>query len=156
MFWLLAWAFAYAVWMVHADSPKLPELLAGAIVATIAATATELVRRQRVAGIAIRPQFLARLWRVAAGVVPDVGRLTVAALAQLLHPRDARGRTVAIPFAHGGEEPRDNGRRALAQALGSFAPNTIVAGIDPEGGRLIAHQLDPTGSPSDLDPLGLR
>jgi multisubunit Na+/H+ antiporter MnhE subunit len=155
LFWAVAWVFAYAVWMVHADSGKLPELVAGAIVATVAATATELVRRQRVAGIALRPAFLRRAWRVVAGVVPDVGRLTVAAFSQLLRPRDARGRTIAIPFPHGGDEPQENGRRALAQALGSFAPNTIVIGIDPDRGRLIAHQLEPTPSSSDLDPLSL-
>ena len=155
-FWLLAWLFAYALWLIHTDSPKLPELLAGVIVATIAATGTELVRRQRVAGIALRASFLRRAWRVVANVVPDVGRLTVAAFNQLVRPEPVRGRTVARPFPHGGEEPPEIARRALAQALGSLDPNTIVVGVVPERGRLIAHQLVPTGDPDELDSLGLR
>src|SRR5437764_4077512 len=130
--WLVAWLFAFAVWMVHADSPKLPELLAGIVVATAAATGTELVRSQRVAGIAVRRSFLARGWRVVARAVPDIGRLTAAAFSQLVRPRAARGRVVALPFPHGGEGPEENARRALAQGLGSFAPNTIVIGVDPD------------------------
>src|SRR5947208_4449057 len=103
VFWLAAWAFAFALWMVHADSAKLPELVAGAIVATIAATGTELVRGQRVAGIAVRPAFLRRAWRPVAGAVPDIGRLTVAAFSQLVRPRAARGRVIGLPFPHGGD-----------------------------------------------------
>src|SRR2546429_6472055 len=153
VFWLVAWVFAYAIWLVHSDSPKLPELIAGIGIATIAATGTELVRRQRIAGIAVRAAFLRRAWRPLAGAVPDIGRLVVAAFAQLLHPRATRGRVVALPFQHGAEEPHENARRALAQALGSFAPNTIIVGIDPDTHRLIAHQLVSTGEPSELDPL---
>jgi hypothetical protein len=90
-----------------------------------------------------------------AGAVPDVGRLIVAAFAQLARPQPARGRVVALAFSHRGDEPADNGRRALAMGLGSFAPNTIVIGVDHERDRLLAHQLVPTRDPSDLDPLGL-
>ena len=156
VFWLAAWLLAFALWMVHVDSPKLPEIVAGVIVATVAATGTELARGQRVAGIAVRPSFLAHAWRVVLRALPDIGRLIAAAFSQSVRPRAARGRVVALRFPHGGEEPEENGRRALAQALGSLAPNTIVVGVDPERGRLIAHQLVPTGDPDELDSLGLR
>jgi Na+/H+ ion antiporter subunit len=155
-FWLLAWCWSAVVWLVLVDSAKLPELLAGIVAAALAATATELARRQRAAAIAIAPRLLRSAWRPLAGAVPDVGRLTIAAFAQLIQRRQARGRVTAIPFGHGEDEPRANGRRALALALGSFAPNTIVAGVDPDGHRLIAHQLEPTTDPEDLDPLRLR
>jgi len=154
-FWLLAWIFAFALWMVHDDSAKLPELLAGIGIATLAATGTELVRRQRVAAIAVRRGFVARAWRVVVGAVPDIGRLTIAALQQLVRPQPVRGRVVSLPFRDGGEAPSANGRRALAEGLGSFAPNTIVIGIDPERDRVIAHQLTATSDDSDVDPLGL-
>jgi hypothetical protein len=45
----------------------------------------------------------------------------------------------------------------MAEALGSFAPNTIVVGVDQEREHLLAHQLLPTRRPQDaIDPLGLR
>jgi multisubunit Na+/H+ antiporter MnhE subunit len=153
--WLVAFVFSYAVWMVHDDSAKLPELLAGILVATIAATGTELVRRQRVAGIAIAPSWLRHAPRLIPSAVRDCIVLTRLALTQLVRRDPACGRTVAIPFGHGGEDPPENGRRALAQALGSFAPSTIVVGVDPERNLLIAHQLAASCDPGDLDPLEL-
>lgn len=155
-FWLFAWIFGAALWLVLVDSPKLAELAAGAFVAALGATGAELVRRQRVAGIALRVRFVRRAPALLAAAVSDVGRLTIAAFAQLVRPRPVRGRVVAIPFRHGGDEPDATGRRALAIGLGSFAPNSIMIGIDSEADRLLVHQLDPTRDPSDLDPLCLR
>src|SRR4051794_22606644 len=154
-FWLIAFVWSYALWLVHDDSAKLPELLAGVLVAALAATGTELVRRQRVAGIAIAPRFLRRAASLYPSAVRDCVTLTGLAFQQLVNPVPVRGRTVALPFTHGGEEPEHNGRRAVAQGLGSFAPNTIVVGVDPEQNLLIAHQLAPSDSASDLDPLEL-
>ena len=156
-FWLVAAGFSYAVWLVHDDSAKLSELLAGLVVAAIAATGTELVRGQRVARMAFRPRFVRRTPLLLLSSVRDCVTLTFAAFAQLLDRRDARGITVEIPFRHGeDEDPYATGRRALAMGLGSFAPGTVVIGIDPERAVLVAHQLPASGDPSDLDPLGIR
>jgi multisubunit Na+/H+ antiporter MnhE subunit len=154
-YWLIAFVFAYGVWLVHDDSAKLPELVAGVGVAVVAATATELVRRQRVAGIAFRPTFFRKVLSLVPSAVRDCVSLTRLAFAQLFRPQPVRGMTVTTAFRHGGEEPQQNGRRALGQALGSFAPGTIVVGMDPERGVVVAHQLPPSGDASDLDPLGL-
>jgi multisubunit Na+/H+ antiporter MnhE subunit len=154
-FWLIVFVFAFAVWLVHDDSGKLPELLAGVGVAALAATGTELVRRQRVAAIAVRPRFLRRLPRLMPSAARDCFALTLAAFAQLVRPRAVRGDTVAVPFDGGSDTPRDNGRRAVASALGSFAPGTVVVGVDPDSNLVIAHQLPVTKKPSDIDPLEL-
>src|SRR5436309_3549593 len=114
-FWLVTWLLAFAFWTVHADSAKVPELLAGVAIAAIAATGTELARRQRVARIAVRAAFVRNAWRVAVRAVPDIARLTLAALKQSVRPEPIRGRVIAVRFEHGGDEdPRSNGRRALA------------------------------------------
>jgi multisubunit Na+/H+ antiporter MnhE subunit len=154
-FWLLAWLAAAAMWMVLTDSVRVAELVAGAGVAALAATAFETVRRQRVAGQSMRPRLSLRIWRVIVRAFPDVLRLTRAAFAQALNPQPVRGRTVAIQFGYVDDDD-DRARRAVAVGLGSVAPNTIVVGVDPESGLLLAHQLEPTGKPSDLDPMGLR
>lgn len=154
-FWLIAFALSFALWLVHDDSLLLPEVLAGLGVAALAATATELARRQRVAGVALRLGELRHAWRLIPASVRDCGALTKAAFSQLVHAQPTRGRTIAFPFRHGGDDPGENGRRALAEGLGSFAPATIVVGVDPDGDKLIAHQLSGTPDASSLDPLGL-
>jgi multisubunit Na+/H+ antiporter MnhE subunit len=154
-FWLAAFVFAYAIWLIHDDSAKAPELLAGVVVAALAATATELVRRQRVAQMRVRPSFLRSAWRLPWSAARDSVALTVMAARQLVDPQPARGRTVALPFRHGGDEPEANARRALTDGLGSFAPGTIVVGVDPDAGVVLAHQLAADPTPSNLDPLEL-
>ena len=154
--WVLAWLASAALWMLLTDSVRIAELVTGAGVAAVAATATELVRRQRIAEQAVRPQLWLRLPRVLVRAVPDVGRLTRAAFAQLVQREPVRGRLIAMPTQLGGHEPDVRARRAAATGLGSIAPNSIVVGVDPESGMILVHQLEPTRKPSDLDPLGLR
>src|SRR3954464_8930196 len=99
-FWLIAFVWSYALWLVHDDSAKLPELLAGVGVAALAATGTELVRRQRVAGIAIAPRFLRRSAQLIPSAIRDCAALTRVAFQQLADPQPVRGRTVTLPFGH--------------------------------------------------------
>ena len=47
------------------------------------------------------------------------------------------------------------GRRALAESLGSLAPNTIVIGVDPERKLLLVHQLHARADRDELDVLRL-
>jgi multisubunit Na+/H+ antiporter MnhE subunit len=154
--WLLAWLAAAALWMLLVDSVRPVELVAGAAVAALAATASEIVRRQQVIAQALRPHLFLRIWRVVVRAVPDIGRLTRAALAQLIRPQRARGRVLAMPFSHTEDDPDARALRAVAIGIGSIAPNTVVIGVDPDSGLLLVHQLEPTGRPSDLDPLRLR
>jgi multisubunit Na+/H+ antiporter MnhE subunit len=155
-FFACFWAFSAGLWLLLVDTVVTPELLAGAGVATFAAAAAELAREQRLARVSISPRWLTRAWRPPANVPRDIALVTVAAFRQLLRPRPDRGRLRVIEFGVGGDAPPDRGRRAIAEALGSLAPNTIVAGIDPERGLLVAHQLEPSDGPDDLDPLRLR
>src|SRR3954452_2978364 len=155
-FWLLAWLAAAALWMVFTDSVRPSELLAGAAVAALAATAFELVRRQRVAAQAMRPGLSIRAVLVLPRIFPDVLRLTRAAFVQLARRDAVVGRVVALPFGHSADNPEERATRAVAVGFGSIAPNTIIIGVDSESGQLLAHQLDPTGQGSDLDPMRLR
>src|SRR4051794_38171592 len=127
-FWLIAFACAYAIWLIHDDSAKLPELLAGVLVAALAATATELVREQRVAPMGFRLYHFARAWKLVPASVRDGFTLTRLVFAQLSDPQPVRGHTAQMPFSYGGDEPEQNARRAVALGLGSFAPGTVVIG----------------------------
>jgi hypothetical protein len=106
--------------------------------------------------VAISPAWLIPAWRLLINIPLDIGRLSLAALAQLVRPRAPRGALRAFPFRHGpGADPAAAGRRALAEALGSLAPNTIVIGIDRDRELILAHQLERSGGAETIDVLGL-
>jgi hypothetical protein len=154
-FWLGGFALAGSFYLLLIDTTDLPELYAGAGAAAVAAAAFEVSREQGFAEVSLSPLWLRRAWQLLGRVPVDSARVSAAAVAQLVRPRRARGRLHAIPFAACDDEPGDAGRRALAEALGSLAPNTIVIGIDTERGLLLAHQLAPGGRPQDIDLLKL-
>jgi multisubunit Na+/H+ antiporter MnhE subunit len=159
----LAWActagLLLAFWLFLVDTPEEPQVLAGLVVAAIGATGSELVRHQRIARARPRARWLARLWRPLASVPADLWRLGREAGRAVLPGRVAsRGRFRELPFRAGHEDPVDVARRALAEAGGSFSPNTYVVGVDVERGTILVHQLVPREDrPADsIDPLALR
>jgi multisubunit Na+/H+ antiporter MnhE subunit len=152
--WSVAWGFAAAFYLLLIDITDLPELIAGAVAAALAATATELARHQRVAGETIRLRWLVGLYRPLLRVPLDIALVSLAALAAL-SGRRAPGRFRAVRFRCGEEDQRESGRRALAEAFGSLAPNTIVVGIDSERELLLVHQLHRIGGRGALDLLEL-
>ena len=106
--------------------------------------------------VRVRPRWLRRAWRPVVRVPLDLVVLTRTAVVQLVRPRARHGRFFAVPFAGDRRDPEDSARRALAEALGSFAPNTIVVGVDVERGLMLVHQLVPRPSAETIDPLELR
>jgi hypothetical protein len=153
--WSSGWVLAAATYLLLIDITDLPELLVGAAAATIAAAGFALGREQYVVAETIRGHWLARVWRPLANVPADIAAVTLTALAQLVHPRSTRGEFRAIRFRCGEDEALEVGRRALAESLGSFAPNTIVVGVDPDRELILAHQLRRRGGAQAIDVMGL-
>jgi hypothetical protein len=137
------------------DTASLPELYLLAGVALACGVAFELAREQGFVEARIAPGWLLRLWRLALKIPTDIAFVCGEAVGQLVHPKPVRGAFRATPFGHTEATPEAAGRRALADTLGSVAPNTIVIGVDTERGLLLVHQLHRTGPPEDLDVLGL-
>ncbi|HET9184655.1 MAG TPA: hypothetical protein VFN82_00815 [Solirubrobacterales bacterium] len=157
--WAAVAAASFGLWMLLADSREAPQVVAGLLVAAVAATGSELVRRQQLARLRLRGGWLLRSWRPPANVPRDLWRLTVA-LARPARPgAPAGGRFRAIRF-QAGDDPEGRGREALAELAGSFSPNTYVVGLDRERGVLLVHQLvpeeDEDQAADSIDPLGLR
>lgn len=159
----MAWAgvalVLFGVWMLLVDTRESSQLVAGAVVAALAAGGSEVVRRQNVARVRVRARWLLGLWRPLASVPRDLARLAMA-LAPALRPgsRPPLGRFRALPFDAGTEDPEDRGREALAELAGSFSPNTYVVGLDPERRLLLVHQLVPEEegrAARSIDPLEL-
>jgi hypothetical protein len=153
--WLAGWLLAGGLYLLLIDTTDLPELIVGAGITTLAATAFSLAREQYLAAETVRLAWLGRIYRPLVQTPPDIVALVAATLAQLRHPRRMHGVFRAVPFACGDDEAREIGRRALAESLGSFAPNTIIIGVDPERELLLGHQLRRRGGPEAIDILGL-
>lgn len=151
------WVGLAAVWMLLVDNESLPELLTGAGAVSIATVGSELVRHQRIAQVRFHPLWVVRLWKPVARVPLDVGIVVWELFRQIFERKRARGTLRALRFRAVEDDPASNARRALAEAAGSLAPNTIVIGIDERRKLILVHQLKPTGrADSTLDPLDLR
>jgi hypothetical protein len=153
--WTIAWAFSAALYLLLIDITDLPELIVGAGAAVLAATGLELAREQGLVGESIRLRWLLRAHRPLMKVAVDIVFVSLAAFRALLRRDPQQGRFRAVRFEGGEGQQRESGRRALAEALGSFAPNSIVAGIDDERGLILAHQLWQTGGREAVDPMEL-
>jgi hypothetical protein len=154
--WSAAWIFAGALYLLLIDTTDTPELIVGAVAAAIAASGLELAREERLVGETVRAGWLARLYRPFLKAPGDIWRVSVAALSQLVAPQRVRGEFRTLSFPNRPDRQREEGRRALAESFGSFAPNTIIIGVDPERELLLAHQLERTPGADAIDPLGLR
>jgi hypothetical protein len=153
---MMAFVFAGGLYLLLIDTTSLPELIVAAAAAMIAATGYELAREQQTAGgIGIRMRWLARAPRALAKVPADITFVSVAAFRQLVRPQPINGRFRAVPFRRGPENDIETGRMALAESLGSFAPNTIIVGVDVERELILGHQLRASGGADAIDVLGL-
>ncbi len=154
--WSSGWIFAAALYLLLIDITDLPELIVGAAAAAIAATGLELAREQHIVGETVRLGWLVRLYRPFLKAPGDIWRVSAAGLSQLVAPRAVRGEFRTLAFRTESRQELEGGRRALAQSFGSFAPNTIIIGVDAERELILAHQLTPSPKASSIDPVGLR
>jgi hypothetical protein len=153
---LVGVVLAGALYLLLIDTVDLPELYAGAGAAVLSALAFEAAREQGFTEATLRPGWLLRTPRPLARIPGDIARVSVALAGQLLSPRRSRGVLRAVPFSGTSDSTLDTGRRVLAEALGSLAPNTIIVGVDRERGLIMAHQLQRSGDADTIDVLKLR
>ncbi|MDQ6806402.1 MAG: hypothetical protein M3065_15875 [Actinomycetota bacterium] len=151
--WVGWWLVSAALYFVLVDTLVLPELVTGAVIATIGAGGAMLVRAQRRVVIRPDPVWVVGLWRPIVSYPRDLWRVTRA----LARRRPVVGKLYALPFEPGSDDARSAARRILGPTAGSFAPNTFVVGLDRGSGLLLVHQLVPSEDPAgDADPLGVR
>ena len=153
--WTIGWVFAAALYLLLIDITDLPELIVGAGAAVIAATGLELAREQGIVGESARAHWLLRAHRPLLRLPSDIAIVSLAAVRALVRSEAHVGTFRTISFAGDDDEAYGSGRRALAEAFGSFAPNTFIVGIDEEREVLIAHQLKRSGGREAIDLLEL-
>src|SRR3954471_23667985 len=149
--WVGWWVVSAGLWLWLVDNTHVPELIVGAGVAAIAASAAIVVRQQRVVVLRPRLRWFMRLWSPLVAYVRDTWLLLVAL------PRRRTGRFVAVPTEAHADDPKGAARRVLTQTAASFSPNLYVIGTDVEREVLLVHQLVPTRDvKADTDPLRLQ
>ncbi len=154
--WSFGVVLAGALYLLLIDTLDSPELYAGAVVVAIGALAFDAAREQGFAEARPSIGWLPRLPAALVRIPADVGRLALSLAEQLGRPRARRGELRALPFVAGAaDDARDAARRALAEAAGSLAPNTIVIGVDADRDLMLVHQLRRSGGAETVDPLGL-
>src|SRR5919108_627956 len=144
--WLTWWAVLAALYLLIDDNVAWPELAVGAVAAAVGATGAVLVRRRRRDLVRGRVGWVRAAWRPALPLVTDIWPLA-RVLVERGVLRRGEGALVEVPFTATSDGPEDTARRALTEALGSLAPNTIVVEIDTERDVLVTHQLHATGDP---------
>ena len=149
--WVGWWVASAAIWLWLVDNTHVPELIVGAGVSILAASAALVVRQQRLVVLRPRLRWLFRLWRPLLAFPRDIW-LLVKAL-----PRRRAGTFYALSASVHGDDPRNAAQRVLMQTSASFAPNTYVIGTDVDREVVLVHQLVATGKiERDADPLRLR
>lgn len=157
VFWVAWWLVCAGVWMVLDDTVAAAELVDGAVAAAVGATGATVVYAERLLVFRVRARWVGGLWRPLAQFGPDLFRL-VRVLAQgIAGGERAPGGVRAVRFHLCADEGERNAQIAIASVVGSFAPNTVVLGIDERSGVMLVHQLVATvaGDRTSVDPLGL-
>jgi len=135
------------LWLLFVDTFAGQEVIVGLVAAAIAATAAELVRSQELVRFRLDPHWLRGLPGLPWQVLHDTWLLTVA-LWRHCTGSPVRGVFRVVPFPSEADDDRSAARRALATALVSVAPNTVVVGVEGAEGEMLVHQLVPEpGSP---------
>jgi hypothetical protein len=150
----LALLLAAAFYLLLIDNTDHPELFVLCGVAVLAAAAYFVSRREDLGEASIDPRWLTRAWRPVSRVPAHIFMVVREALAQIVAPKARRGTFRAVAFKSG-DGDREAGRRTLAEAFGSLAPNSIVVGVDRERDLLLVHQLRRTGGREELDVMDL-
>jgi multisubunit Na+/H+ antiporter MnhE subunit len=128
--WVAWWILLTGLYVALADSRRVEELVAAAVVGAFGATAAALVRRERDVLVRPRPAEVVAELRTLLSWPRDLALLARALV------RRPTGKVVETAFEG------DESRQALAIAGRSLAPNTIVIAFDDERGVLLSHQLE--------------
>jgi multisubunit Na+/H+ antiporter MnhE subunit len=155
-FWLAETAILFCVWLIYTWRVSMPELLAGVGAAMLAATGAEAVRGLNFAGFYPLMTWILEVRRLPYTALEGCARLVEVLALRYVLRREVRGGLRTVRFDPGGDDARSAARRALAVALVSFAPNSIVVHIDRERGVMIYHQIIPTTVPKIARRLGAR
>lgn len=138
---VLIWTLvAWGIWLVSLSAVSTQDLLVGGVCALACGAVAESVRRAVEGRWRPTADLLAVALVVPVAIVADAGSVLTAPLR-----RRTRGRLGRVPIGATGDGGRARARRALATAVTSLSPGTVVVDADPESGSLVIHSLAAAG-----------
>jgi multisubunit Na+/H+ antiporter MnhE subunit len=138
-------AVLVACWTMFLGSFGGAEAVVGGIAVAIGTAVSTAAYAVGVARFRPKLAWFAEIWRVPWYVLTDTGTIASALVSRHLFRRRGRSRMVALPFEPGGSTGRGEARRALAIALTTLSPNSIVLDIDRDARLMLVHQISPAG-----------
>jgi hypothetical protein len=152
-FWVGWWAIAYALWILLVFKTEPAELVAGAVAAAFGATGAELVRSRGFAPFMPRLAWSRGLLRLPREVAVDTWRMALLLVRHFTRGEPIKGCFRIVHFSAGPrDDPQAQARRAVAEWLSCFSPNTYVLGIDERHHVAVVHQLMRDDLPPELEP----
>ena len=156
LFWFSECAVLFVFWLLYVDKIDVWELMVGLAAAALAATGSEAVRGMNFTRFYPYKQWFLLLWRVPGMVIEGCWILLKVLVLRNVLGRDIQGELKTVAFDPGGDDPRSAARRALAIALTTIAPNSIVVWIDRREHLILLHQMLSTGVPAITRDLGAQ
>ena len=145
----------FGLWMLFVSLTKPQEMIAGLIAALIAAVADATIKSAGFAKFKPRLEWLPLIfWE--AWYALDGSWAIVVALFKHIAGKPSEAQFVSVPVDAGGDDAESWARRTLLTAYMTIPPNFIVLGIDVERGRMLVHQVSPTGVPLIAQRLGAK
>jgi multisubunit Na+/H+ antiporter MnhE subunit len=135
------WTLLMSLWVMIDDSVQTDELLAGAGVAVIAATVTEVVTYQSATRFRMRIGWLVAAVRLPADVARDTWTVFAALYRKVVWNQDPPSGFVTRPFTFGDDTPEGETRRFLVTGARSLAPNAFLAEMNSRHDTIIMHEL---------------
>lgn len=154
-FAIVNYVIMLGLWFLYTASLTFSELLAGAAAAVLATIGMAVVQEQNFARFSPEAKWLLYLLPLPWSVLKDTAIVFAAAAKYALY-RKSDGYLIRVPFDAGGEDAKSSARRAMAIALTTIAPNSILIGIDREANAALVHLLSPAAVPDPLRQLGGR
>jgi multisubunit Na+/H+ antiporter MnhE subunit len=143
------------LWVLYTSTVRFWELIFGGGAAILATIAAAVVEEQRFAQFAPDPKWLLYFITLPWSVLRDTALVYRAAVKYALNQK-SDGYLISVDFESGGDDARSSARRALATALATIPPNSIVVGIDRKQNKVLLHMLTPDDIPSTLTRLGAQ
>ncbi|HWG46818.1 MAG TPA: Na+/H+ antiporter subunit E [Gemmataceae bacterium] len=145
--WAGWWTVFALTYLLLAGSLQWAELVAGTVLAGLAALAVTAARTAGHLHFAPRLRWLAQLRRLPGRILADYGIVGAALWRTIIRRQRIEGAFRTIPFDAGDDDPVSAARRALVTVGACLAPNTYVVAIDFQRGSLLVHQLIPSAQP---------
>lgn len=146
-FWAGWWLGFIPLYLLLAGSLSWQEIVAGIVVASLAALAVTATRHAGRLHFRPRLRWISYFRHLPGRVLADCVLVTAALARTLLRRQNIEGAFRTIPFDPGGDDAESAARRALVVGAACLAPNSYIVAVDAEGKQLLLHQLVPSTQP---------